>query len=98
VPVPIAILALATAHLFDLLSFMMMTARHGLAAEANPIIVELANNLGLPGLTLAKVLAVVLGASVFIVLSPHHRRLAMTVLLFGIGAGVVGGFSNLISL
>jgi asparagine N-glycosylation enzyme membrane subunit Stt3 len=97
-PLPVAIGALVLAHLFDLLSFIVLTARHGLAAEANPIVVRLAEELGLPGLTLAKFFAVVLGASVFAVLAPKRQRLAMTVLVFGVGAGLVGGFSNVISL
>jgi hypothetical protein len=98
VPIPIAVGALAFAHLFDLLSFIILTGRHGMAAEANPVVVRVAEVLGLPGLTLAKIAAVVIGASVFVILAPHRRRLAMTVLVFGIVAGVVGGLSNLISL
>lgn len=97
-PVPIAIGALVFAHLFDLVSFVVMVGRHGLNAEANPLVRNLAEQLGLPGLTLAKILAVVLGACVFIVLSAENRRLAMTVLVFGICAGMVGGFTNLISI
>ena len=97
-PVPVAVAALVLAHLFDLVSFMAMVSRHGLMMEANPVVVRLAEQFGLPGLTLAKVLAVVLGASVFVVLAPNHRRLATMVLAFAIGAGVVGGLTNLISL
>ena len=97
-PLPLAIGALVLAHLFDLVSFMLMTSQHGLAAEANPIVVRLADELGMPGLTIAKVLAVTLGVCVFIVLAPKNRRLAMTVLIFGVVAGVVGGVTNLASL
>ena len=98
VPLPAAIAALVLSHLFDLVSFLVMTGRHGLSAEANPVVVRLAEQLGLPGLTLAKVVAVVLGASVFVILAPKRRRLAMTVLVFGVVAGLVGGVSNLASL
>ena len=98
VPVPLlAIALLALAHLFDLASFIVMTARHGLSAEANPIVARLAELFGLPGLTLAKLVAVALGASVFMVLGPKRPKLAMTVLVFGVAAGVVGGISNVIS-
>jgi len=86
------------AHLFDLVSFMVMIGRHGMGAEANPIIVRIEEQLGMPGLTVAKLLAVILAAAVFFVLAPKNRRLAMTVLLFGIGAGLVGGISNLASI
>jgi hypothetical protein len=96
-PVPIAIFVLAAAHLFDLVSFIVMTSRHGLAAEANPVVVKLAEEAGLPGLTLAKVLAVILGASVFVVLGPKRPKLASAVLVFGIAAGVIGGITNVAS-
>jgi hypothetical protein len=97
-PVPVAVAVLAAAHLFDLLSFLVMTGRHGIQAEANPVVQRLAVELGLPGLTFAKIVAVVLGASVFIVLGPKRPRLAMVVLFFGIAAGVVGGLSNVASI
>jgi hypothetical protein len=97
-PLPVAIAFLALAHFFDLASFVVMTGRHGLAAEANPLVANLAQQLGLPGLTAAKILAVVLGSCVFIVLAPQHRRLAMTVLVFGVLAGLVGGLTNVASI
>jgi hypothetical protein len=98
VPLPFAILALALAHVFDLGSYVLMTSLHGPSSEANPLVANLAATLGLPGLTLAKALAVVLGACVFIVLAPEHRKLAMTVLVFGILAGLVGGLTNLATI
>jgi hypothetical protein len=98
VPLPVAILFLALAHLFDLASYVVMTGLHGPSAEANPLVANLAAQLGLPGLTLAKVLAVVIGSCVFIVLAPQHRKLAMTVLVFGIAAGLVGGLTNLATI
>ena len=97
-PIPIAIAVLFFAHMFDLVSFLMMTARHGLAAEANPIVIRLAEQLGLPGLTIAKLLAVVVAVCVFVVLAPRNPRLAAGVLGFGIIAGVVGGMTNLATL
>lgn len=68
----IAFAALAAAHLFDFVSFIVMTGRHGLAAELNPIVVALAEGYGLPGLTVAKIAAVLLLGSVFLV----HRSAA----------------------
>ncbi len=97
-PLPVAILSLALAHVFDLVSYVVMTGLHGPSAEANPVVANLAAQLGLPGLTLAKALAVVLGSCVFIVLAPEHRKLAMTVLVFGILAGLVGGITNLATI
>ena len=98
VPFAVAVGALVIAHVFDFLSFLLMTARHGLMAEANPFVIQLFEQLGLPGLTLAKVLAVIIGVSVAVILMPRNRRLAMSVLVFGILAGVVGGISNLVTL
>ncbi|MDP8904654.1 MAG: hypothetical protein M3N29_04955 [Chloroflexota bacterium] len=91
---PAALGALVLAHLFDLVSFLEMIGRHGLAAEANPLVVVLHDQIGLPGLTFAKAVSVAIGATVFVLLAPQRRRLAMTVLMFGIGAGLLGGVSN----
>ena len=93
----VALAALAAAHLFDLASFVVMTGRHGLAAELNPIVVMLAEGFGLPGLTIAKIASVVFLGAVFVVLSPKRRRLATSVLVIGIAAGLLGGISNIAS-
>jgi hypothetical protein len=73
-------------------------ARHGLAAEANPVVVLLAQELGLPGLTLAKVVAVGFALLVMFLVARHNRALAGGVLVIGVAAGLVGGFSNVASL
>jgi hypothetical protein len=98
VPHAIALAVLALAHLFDYASFLMMVDRHGLGAEANPIVVRLAEEMGLPGLTLAKVATVAFAAILMVVIAPRRRRLAMALLTFGVAAGVLGGFSNIASL
>jgi hypothetical protein len=92
-----ALAALFAAHLFDYASFLVMTARHGLAAEFNPIVVALAEGYGLPGLTIAKFASVVFLASTFALLAPRRRRIATGVILIGIGAGLLGGVSNVAS-
>ena len=99
-PLPQVVLlsVLALAHLFDYTSFLVMVGRHGLAAEANPIVVMLAQQAGLPGLTLAKVLTVGFAAMLMVALAPKRKRLAMGLLVFGIGAGLVGGISNVATL
>jgi hypothetical protein len=93
-----AIGLLVAAHIFDYVTFLEMTARHGLAAEYNPIVVMLSEQLGLPGLTLAKAASVVLLASVFMVIRPHRPRWAIGVIVIGILAGLVGGVSNIASM
>lgn len=55
----------------------------------------LAKGYGLPGPTVTKIAAVLLLGSVFLVLAPQRRRLASSVMVIGIAAGVVGGISNL---
>jgi hypothetical protein len=96
--VPFALAALALAHLFDYVSVMAMVARHGLSAEANPIVVSLALETGLTGLTIAKVAAVSFSAVLLVVIGSRHRRLAMVMLMVGIAVGVVGGLSNVATL
>ena len=93
-----AFVVLAVAHLFDYTSFLVMFARHGLEAEANPVVVLLFDAGGLSVLALAKVLAVGAAALLMLVVATHHRRLALVMLLFGIGAGMIGGMSNIATL
>lgn len=93
-----ALVVLALAHLFDYTSFLVLMARHGLAAEANPIVVALAQEVGLPGLTVAKVISVAVAALLVMVIASWRRRVAVAVLVFGVGAGIVGGLSNILAL
>ena len=97
-PHPIALAVLALAHLFDYASFLVMVDKHGLSAEANPVVVILAEQMGLPGLTIAKISTVAFAASLMIAIAPRRRRLAMGVLMFGVAAGLVGGVSNVATL
>jgi hypothetical protein len=94
----VALAALIAAHLFDFASFVLMTARHGLEAEINPVVVALAEGHGIVGLTLAKFVSVVLVGTTVAIIAPKRRRLAMAVLVVGIAAGVVGGISNIATL
>ncbi len=89
---------LVAAHLFDYVSFLIMTARHGLAAELNPLVVTLAQDFGLPGLTAAKLASVVFLGVMVLILAPHRRRAASALLTVGIVVGVFGGLSNIASI
>jgi hypothetical protein len=89
---------LALVHFFDLASFVLMVYRHGLTAEANPIVVQIARDAGLPGLTVAKIVTVGFAAIILVLLAPRNRRLAMGLLMFGIAAGLIGTVSNLATL
>ena len=97
-PLPAALGVLALAHLFDWASFLVMITRHGLGAEANPIVVTLLEETGVPGVTLAKLATVVFAAGLTVVIAPKRRRMAMVLLTFGVVAGMVGGISNIATL
>jgi hypothetical protein len=89
---------LTLAHLFDWASFLVMIGRHGLGAEANPIVVTLFEEAGVPGVTLAKLATVAFAALLALLLAPKRRRMAMALLSFGMLAGFVGGISNIATL
>jgi hypothetical protein len=92
------LLSLILAHFFDWASFVIMVGRHGLAAEANPIVVGLVQETGIPGVTIAKLATVAFAALLAIFIAPRQRRLAMALLTFGVVAGLVGGLTNLATL
>ena len=96
---PIAALSLlAVAHLFDFVTFLVMTSRHGLAAEVNPVVVKVATEFGLPGLTLAKAGTVIfLSVAVVLLARTHRRGTASVLLMIGIAAVVFGGLTNIAS-
>lgn len=97
-PLPAALAVLALAHVFDWASFLVMIARHGLGAEANPIVVTLVEEMGVPGVTLAKLATVIFAALLAVLIAPKRRRMAMVLLSFGVFAGLVGGLSNIATL
>jgi hypothetical protein len=94
----IAMGVLALAHFFDYASFLVMIGRHGMAAEANPIVVVLHQEIGLAGLTVAKVVTVAFAAAIMFIIATRRRRLAMGLFVFGVMAGVVGGVSNIATI
>jgi hypothetical protein len=71
-----------------------MVARHGLSAEANPIVVSVAVETGVPGLTVAKLATVLIAALATVLIARRRPRLAMVLLTFSVVAGIVGGISN----
>jgi hypothetical protein len=97
-PLSLALGVLTLAHFFDWASFLVMIGRHGLGAEANPIVVTLFEEAGVPGVTLAKLATVAFAALLVVLLAPKRRRMAMALLSFGMLAGFVGGLSNIATL
>jgi hypothetical protein len=96
---PVAALAvLALAHAFDWASFMVMIGRHGLSAEANPIVVQVFEETGVPGVTIAKIATVAFAALLALLIIPNRRRLGMGLISFGVVAGLFGGLTNIATL
>jgi hypothetical protein len=94
----VALGLLALAHLFDYSTFLVMTNRHGLAAELNPVVIFVATDFGLAGVTIAKIASVAFLAVMIITLARLNRgRVAGVLLAIGIVAGVIGGLSNIAS-
>jgi hypothetical protein len=94
--------ALLAAQLFDYATFTLMVERHGIAAEANPIVANGFATFGLPMVAIAKLALVVLVGAVIVLLGrggPGHAatpRLAGLVAVSAVGAGLVGGLSNVL--
>lgn len=94
-----ALTLLVLAHLFDFSTFLVMTSRHGMSAELNPIVVFMASEFGLPGLTIAKLASVVFLAVTAVILYRSRRnRTATLLIVIGIAAGIIGGCSNIASI
>jgi hypothetical protein len=89
------VLFVAAAHLFDYVSFMLMVWRHGITAEANPLVAGVADEFGIPGVTMAKVYVVGVTLLTMVVLRPKHPRIAATVLVLSVAGGLLGGFTNI---
>ena len=88
---------LILAQLADYVTFLAMLTRHGLDAEANPLVVTIVEEHGLALLTLAKAVAVLLVASLAVSVWQTRPRLAATVLAVGVAVGVLGAVSNVAS-
>lgn len=88
----------ALAHLADYLTFIPMVLAHGLSAEANPIVVWIAQDFGLLGLTVAKLGAV--GGAIMLALSLRHVRPELTnvILLVGFVSGAAATATNLATI
>jgi hypothetical protein len=89
---------LIVAHVADYSTFLVMVARHGLGAEANPLVATLFEDWGLALLTVAKFATVLLVAAVFLIIGRERPRMATGVLAFGVFIGTLGALSNLATI
>jgi hypothetical protein len=97
-----ALLTMIAAQLLDLGTFIEMVRRVGIAGEANPFVLDLFRDGGLPTLILAKVSLVVLIGSVSVALLAMRgrtwQRAGGVLLAVAIFAGIVGGWSNALTI
>jgi hypothetical protein len=94
----VAIGLLIAAHVADYATFLVMVARDGLGAEANPLVATIFADWGLPLLTVAKFATVLLVATVFLIVGKERPRVAAAVLSFGVFIGALGAFSNVLTI
>jgi hypothetical protein len=90
---------LVLAQAFDLATFNVMVARHGLIAEANPLVSHLFGSMGMSALVFAKLAIVLLTAALCIAASARGGRGVWAVvgglpLAVAIAGGLIGGITN----
>lgn len=99
---PLAVATASLAQVLDLSTFVAMVQRHGLGAEANPLVAGLVNDYGLPVAVIVKVALLALVVAVAVVLERRDGRFegALVVLVIGatIAAGLLGGATNVMTL
>jgi hypothetical protein len=102
VAIAAVILAVGTAQAGDLITFIRMVLSEGPAAEANPIVAQGIDSVGLPTLVFAKVCLFVLVVAIVEVLAHagagRRARTAAFVATFAVAAGIVGAFSNVFAM
>lgn len=90
---------LALAQAFDLATFSVMVARHGSTAEANPLVNDLFDALGMPAVVGAKLALIVLVSALGLAASSRGGRGMWSMvgglpLALAIAAGLIGGITN----
>ena len=87
------------AQAFDLATFSVMVARHGSAAEANPLVNDLFDTYGMPAVVIAKFALVFLIGALCVAASAQGGRGVWKIvgglpLALAIAAGIIGGITN----
>lgn len=90
---------LSLAQAFDLATFSAMVARHGAAAEANPIVNNLFDVYGMPAVIVGKVALVLLIGALCLMASSRGgsgtwRVVGGLPLALAIAGGLIGGITN----
>ena len=102
----VGFLRLATlflAQALDLATFSLMAARHGVAAEANPIVQDLFDSFGMPAVVVAKLALVLLIGCLSVAAWSRGGRGVWSMigglpLALAIAAGLIGGITNTATL
>jgi hypothetical protein len=93
------LLTLFLAQALDLATFSVMVARHGAAAEANPLVSNLFDTFGLPAVAFAKLALIVMIGALCVAASSRGSRGIWSMvgglpLALAIAAGIIGGITN----
>jgi hypothetical protein len=93
------LVVLMLAQALDLATFSVMVRDHGVAAEANPLVSELFDALGLPGVAIGKAFLVLLiGALCLAAAASTPNRTWRVVgglpMALAIAIGIIGGITN----
>jgi hypothetical protein len=93
------IATLALAQAIDLATFAVMVGRRGPMSEANPVVLDLYHQMGMPAVALAKLALVALIAGLVLAAAARDRRGVWAIvggvpLALAIAAGLIGGITN----
>lgn len=94
-PLLIPLAAIVFFQVADYWSFLVMIGRHGLAAEANPLVFAIVGELGVVGATAAKLAGLTIASASVILLARRHRRMATAVIVAAVASGLVGTVTNI---
>lgn len=93
------LIAIALGQFADLFTFVHMITAGGLAAEANPIVLHLADSVGLTTVLLLKVALIPFLALVFVRLARMRSSfLAASVVTLATMAGLFGALTNVLTV
>lgn len=93
-----AFVAVAVAQGGDLVTFLQMIEVHGIEAELNPLVAHGVITLGVPIVIAAKIALVAFVVATFAIVARVHRRVAASVITLAMLAGLLGTFSNVLTL
>ncbi|HEY6056457.1 MAG TPA: hypothetical protein VIV06_00415, partial [Candidatus Limnocylindrales bacterium] len=98
-----ALLAVVAAQWLDFATFVAMVRERGVGSEANPVVGAALAMGGMPLVTLGKFALMLLLVSTVVILGGERRaarypRLARTIVIASVLAGIVGGVSNVATI